>query len=134
MDFRIFTITAKHKRNGNIWLIQYPKENIHMEAGELFQFLPAEEDKMEQLRKLDHSVYQKAKAWSVSPGVIGALILATGMSPCMAALSYLQERTAMFLGILVGPACMVLIALAYPLYNRTIPKKSASALRRRSFG
>ena len=78
---------------------------------------------MEQLQKLHHSATQKAQAASIAIGVIGALILGTGMSLCMtefgAALGYL----AMPIGILVGLVGMVLVALAYPIYNRTLKKE-----------
>ena len=42
-----------------------------------------EEDKMARLRRLDASVTQKAQIVALIFGVIGALILGTGMSLCM---------------------------------------------------
>ena len=47
------------------------------------KYLPREEDKMEQLRKLHAIPTQKAQAASLAVGVIGALILGTGMSVCL---------------------------------------------------
>ena len=47
------------------------------------KYLPQEEDKMEQLRKLHNSTSRKAQGWSIALGVIGALILGTGMSLAM---------------------------------------------------
>ena len=46
-------------------------------------YLPKQEDKMDQLRKLHALPTQKAQAASIALGVIGALILGTGMSLCM---------------------------------------------------
>ena len=46
-------------------------------------YLPKEEDKMEKLRKLHSIPTQKAQSASIAVGVIGALILGTGMSLCM---------------------------------------------------
>ena len=84
------------------------------------KYLPKEEDKMAQLRKLHAIPTQKAQAASLAVGIIGTLILGTGMSLCMTDLSGFLGGAAMFLGIPVGLAGMVLVALAYPLYNRIL--------------
>ena len=89
------------------------------------KYLPKEEDKMEQLRKLHHSASQKAQAASIAIGVIGALLLGTGMSLCMTELGAALGQFAMVLGILVGLVGLVLVALAYPLYHRTLRKERA---------
>ena len=86
-------------------------------------YLPKEEDKMAELRKLHAIPTQKAQAASLAVGVIGALILGTGMSLCMTELSGFLGGTAMFIGIPVGIAGMVLAALAYPVYNRVLKKE-----------
>ena len=87
------------------------------------KYLPKEEDKMEQLRKLHAIPTQKAQACSIALGVIGTLILGSGMSLCMTELSGFLGGTAMFIGIPVGIVGMVLVALAYPLYNRVLKKE-----------
>ena len=46
-------------------------------------YLPKEEDKLEQLRKLHAMPVKKAQATSIALGVIGTLLLGTGMSLCM---------------------------------------------------
>ncbi len=86
-------------------------------------YLPKEEDKMEQLRRLHSIPTQKAQSASIAVGVIGALILGTGMSLCMTELSGFLGGTAMFIGIPVGIVGIVLAALAYPIYNRTLKKE-----------
>ena len=86
-------------------------------------YLPKEEDKMAELRKLHAIPTQKAQAASLAVGVIGALILGTGMSLCMTELSGFLGGTAMFIGIPVGIAGMVLAALAYPIHNRVLKKE-----------
>lgn len=78
---------------------------------------------MEQLRKLHAIPTQKAQAASLAMGVIGALILGTGMSLCMTELSGFLGGTAMFIGIPVGIAGIVLVALAYPIYKRVLKKQ-----------
>ncbi len=82
-----------------------------------------EENKMDQLRRLDQRATQKAQAWAIAVGVIGALILGTGMSLAMTELSGFLGGTAMFIGIPVGLIGIVLVALAYPVYTRTLKKE-----------
>jgi len=87
------------------------------------KYLPKEEDKMEQLRKLHAIPTQKAHAWAIVVGVIGVLIMGTGMSLAMTDIGAALGSLAMVLGILVGIVGMVLVALAYPLYNRVLKKE-----------
>ena len=86
------------------------------------KYLPKEEDKMEQLRRLHAIPTQKAQAASLAVGVIGALILGTGMSVCLTDIGAALGAFSMVLGIAVGVVGMVLVALAYPLYNRVLQK------------
>ena len=87
------------------------------------KYLPKEEDKMEQLRKLHYSATQKAQAASIAIGVLGTLILGTGMSLCMTELGAALGHLAMVIGILVGVLGLILVALAYPLYNSVLRKE-----------
>jgi len=87
------------------------------------KYLPKEEDKMEQLRRLHAIPTQKAQALSIAVGVIGSLILGTGMSLCMTDLGAALGNLAMVIGIPVGLAGMILTGLAYPVYRRTIKKE-----------
>ena len=87
------------------------------------KYLPKEEDKMQQLRRLHAIPTQKAQAASLAVGVVGALIMGTGMSLCMTELRGFLGGTAMFVGIPVGIVGMVLVALAYPLYNCVLKKQ-----------
>lgn len=90
------------------------------------KYLPKEENKMDRLRKLDRSATQKAQTKALSLGVIGTLILGTGMSLFMSDLGTmlsLSENAAMLVGIAAGMIGMVLVALAYPVYNRVLKKE-----------
>ena len=87
------------------------------------KYLSPEENKMEQLRRLDNSATQKAQAWAIALGIIGALILGTGMSLFMTELGALLGDFAMVIGIVVGVLGLVLVALAYPVYNRVLEKE-----------
>ena len=84
------------------------------------KYLPKEEDKMEQLRKLHAIPTQKAQAASLAVGIIGALIMGTGMSLAMTDIGAALGSLAMVIGIVIGIVGMVLVALAYPLYNRVL--------------
>lgn len=87
------------------------------------KYLPREEDKMEQLRKLHAIPTQKAQAAALAVGIIGALIMGTGMSLAMTDIGAALGQLAMVLGVVIGIAGMVLIALAYPIYSRVLQKQ-----------
>ncbi|MBQ8512792.1 MAG: hypothetical protein IJ497_09270, partial [Clostridia bacterium] len=76
------------------------------------KYLPPEEDKMEQLRRLDRSAAQKGNIAALVTGVIGMLFFGFGMSCVMV-------WTGMLLipGILAGIFGIVLMALANPVYH-----------------
>lgn len=84
------------------------------------KYLPPQEDKMAQLRKLDRQPARKAKTAAITVGVIGMLILGTGMSGIMTEMGALMGKYAMPVGIVIGIAGLVLIALAYPIYSRIL--------------
>lgn len=82
------------------------------------KYLPKEADKMEQLRKLDQSVTQKAGVYSLVVGIIGALVLGLGMSCAMV------WQGALFIpGIIIGIVGICGIAAAYPVYHHTLQKE-----------
>lgn len=87
------------------------------------KYIRVEEDKLEQLRRLDRSVHKKGKIWSIVLGTIGALIMGTGMSLAMTELGALIGDLSMPIGIIVGLVGMALVALAYPVYNRIVKKE-----------
>ncbi len=82
------------------------------------KYLPQEEDKMEQLRRLDKSTNRKGTAVSIAVGVIGCLLLGIGMSCTMVWMEQL-----FILGIFVGVIGIAAIIAAYPIYNRITAKE-----------
>lgn len=82
------------------------------------KYLPQEEDKMEQLRRLDKSTNRKGTAVSIAVGVIGCLLLGIGMSCTMVWMEQL-----FILGIVVGVIGIAAIIAAYPIYNRITAKE-----------
>ena len=89
------------------------------------KYLPQETDKMEQLRKLHAIPTQKAQTAALVVGIIGTLVMGTGMSLAMTDIGAMLGNFAMLLGVLVGMIGMVLVALAYPLYQRVLNKQRA---------
>ncbi len=90
------------------------------------KYIAPEEDKMEQLRKLDHSVTQRAGKVSVTVGIVGALVLGFGMSLTMTDVGKIFDvgsSTAMLLGIAIGVVGIGLVCCAYPIYNAIVKKE-----------
>ena len=86
------------------------------------------EDKMERLRRLDNSVTQKATTVSLVVGIIGALILGSGMSLIMTEVGEmlgLAGALCLVIGIVIGIIGMVMVCFAYPVYNRIQKKERA---------
>ena len=90
------------------------------------KYAAPEEDKMERLRKLDAGVTQKATTKALIPGIIGALLLGVGMSLAMSEFGTMlgfNHGVAMVVGIVIGIVGIVLVCVAYPLYNRVLKKE-----------
>ena len=85
-----------------------------------------EEDKMTKLRRLDASVTRKATVASLVLGIIGSLILGTGMSFAMTDIGKvigLKGDISMIMGIIVGIIGIVILSVAYPVYNNIVKKQ-----------
>ena len=78
----------------------------------------ATEYKMEQLRRLDAGVTKKAATISITVGIIGALIMGTGMCCTM-----VWQGLWFIPGIIIGLIGMAVLALAYPIYQKIIKKE-----------
>ena len=81
------------------------------------KYLPPEENKMDQLRKLDESAGKKGTAVSLAVGVVSALVLGIGMSCTM-----VWADTLFIPGTVIGILGIAGIGAAYPIY-RNITKK-----------
>ena len=82
------------------------------------KYLPKEEDKMAQLRRLDASVYRKGTVVSLVIGIIGALIMGAGMSLVMTDIgAKLGMESVMVPGIVIGVVGLIGVCLAYPVYQ-----------------
>lgn len=82
------------------------------------RYLPQEEDKMEQLRKLDQSATKKGTIYSIVVGIIGTLVMGVGLTCTLE-----WGETLLIPGIFIGLLGMALIGIAYPLYARVTKKE-----------
>ena len=82
------------------------------------------EDKMTQLRRLDAAASSKAATVALTIGIIGTLLMGSGMSLVMSEFGdFLGPVLSMAVGIGIGLIGIVLICLAHPIYNRTLQKE-----------
>ena len=89
------------------------------------KYAPKEPSKMERLRALDAGATQKATMVSIVVGVVGTLIMGMGMSLAMSEFGALLGSAAFPVGVVLGILGMAILALAYPIYNRTLKKERA---------
>ena len=90
------------------------------------KYVTEKENKMERLRRLDRGVTKKAQTVSLIFGIVGALLLGSGMSMCMTDIADVMGMAgwlAMLCGIIVGIFGGVLVFLAYPVYGMIIKRE-----------
>lgn len=75
------------------------------------KYLPKQEDKMEQLRRLDASVGKKGMVVSLVVGVLSCLVMGLGMCCCL-----VWSGVWFIPGIIIGLIGIAGVALAYPVY------------------
>lgn len=76
------------------------------------KYIPKEENKMEQLRRLDRGVTRKGTIYSIIIGILGSLLLGLGMSCIM-----VWQGIWFIPGIIIGVIGMAIVAVTYPVYN-----------------
>ena len=86
------------------------------------KYVPKEENKMEQLWRLDASATKPGTAASIIVGVIGALLFGIGMCCTMVWMGNLFIP-----GIVIGVAGLLAIAAAYPVYTHITKKTEGEA-------
>ena len=98
MENSKFEYTYSAKRQGEIEAIKK-------------KYVKKEDDKFEQLRNLDKSAEKPGTMLGIMSGLIGTLLLGTGMSCCLVWGDRLFTP-----GIILGFLGIVLISVAYPIY------------------
>lgn len=85
-----------------------------------------QEDNISRLRRLDASVYRKASVVALIIGIIGTLVLGSGMSLIMTDISEiigLYKDLSAYIGIAVGIMGLLLVLVAYPIYEAIVRKE-----------
>lgn len=85
------------------------------------KYSPPEENKMEQLRRLDESATRPGKVISLIVGVISTLVLGVGMCCTMVWINYFVP------GIVIGVTGIAGVCAAFPLYT-SITKRQREKL------
>ena len=85
-----------------------------------------EENGISRLRKLDAKVSQKATMVSLVLGIVGVLVMGTGMSLIMTEFGSLLGLTGVLglvVGVIIGLVGIIIVVLAYPVYNTVLKKE-----------
>lgn len=82
------------------------------------KYLPKEENKMDQIRKLDGAASNKATMHSLLWGITGTLFLGIGMCCTM-----VWAEQWFLPGIIIGILGIGIAAYAYPVYQKTLKKE-----------
>ena len=91
------------------------------------KYAPRTESKLEQLRALDRAVSRRASMVAIIVGVIGGIIMGLGMSLIMTDIGDSLGAAAMPLGIVIGVIGILVLAVAYPLYNSKLKREREKA-------
>ncbi len=86
------------------------------------KYMPKQEDKLQQLKKMDKSVETPGAVTGLILGIVGILVMGTGMSCVM-----VWTDTLFVVGIVVGLIGTVLVAAAYPV-SKIITKRKREKL------
>lgn len=82
------------------------------------KYIPREESKLDRLRRLDESVTKKGTMISIIIGIIGCLVMGSGMSLVM-----VWQGDLFIPGIIIGLLGIGIVAVAYPVYNIIVKKE-----------
>lgn len=103
-DMKTFTYTYSSKQQEEIKKIRQ-------------KYMPHEENKMDQLRKLDQSASQKGTVVSLVIGILSTLIFGVGLCCTMVWKEYFIS------GIFIGIIGMIGMAMSYPIYKAITSKQ-----------
>lgn len=90
------------------------------------QYVEKENTELDELRELDAKVKRPANIFAYLFGSVSAIIMGIGMSLIMTDFGKIlgvYENMALYIGIPVGVAGIVLVCFAYPVYNRVVKKE-----------
>lgn len=82
------------------------------------KYIPKTESALDQMKKLDHQVTQKATMFAIAFGIVSALVLGLGMC-----LTMVWAEQFFYLGIVIGVVGIICVSLTLPLYRRVLAKE-----------
>ncbi len=82
------------------------------------KYIPKEEDKMEQLRRLDESAARPGTIAALAVGVLSTLVMGFGMCCTL-----VWAESLFIPGIIIGAVGIFGVMSAYPLYSRITKKR-----------
>lgn len=103
MNQETFTYSYSAKRNSEVLEIRK-------------KYLPQEESKLEELKRLDNTVQTSGMTESLSAGIGGALVFGLGL--CLAMQVIGNGVILVILGVLLGIVGIAGMLIAYPVYRR----------------
>lgn len=110
-------------KEDNTFIYNYSaKENTEVQEIRK-KYLPQEESKLEELKRLDNQVQMSGMTESLCAGVGGLLIFGLGMCLAMQVLG--SGVLVVALGVLIGLVGMVGMIAAYPVYRKTYNRTKA---------
>ena len=89
---------------------------------------PEDVDNITLLRNIDSEVTRKATVRALTTGVMGALLMGTGMSMLMTDISSkagLDSGISLLIGITIGMVGLLIMCVTYPLYNHILERERA---------
>ena len=82
------------------------------------KYTEKEDSKIDKLRALDRKVSIPAETFAYSFGIVGALVLGTGMSFAMGVIG-----NSMAMGIVIGLVGILMVSVNYPAYKRILTSR-----------
>lgn len=103
--------------NENTFLYTYSAKENQEVLSIRKKYMPQEETKLEELKRLDNLVQSAGVVEALCTGIGGALIFGLGMCLSMEVIGHL-----LWLGLILGLLGMVGMVLAFPVYRKTFNK------------
>lgn len=81
------------------------------------EYAPKKTSKVLALKKLDQKVKKPVNIFAYTFGIVGSLILGTGMSFAMGVIGN-NDTISMIIGIIVGVVGIAMVSINYPIYKK----------------
>lgn len=81
------------------------------------EYAPKKASKVLALKKLDQKVKNPVNIFAYTFGIVGSLVLGTGMSFAMGVIGN-NNTTSMVMGIIIGLVGIAMVSINYPIYKK----------------